>query len=514
MPILGQLIKSGIRIGATRSEKRWEAIIDKQEKELIRLLTEAKDTAFGRHYGFEKILNQTAPVQAFRDSVPLHSYDKIYDEWWSRSRLDEPDVCWPGLVPWFALSSGTSNAASKYIPVTPAIIRSMKKMTRRLFCDMAHFNLPASLFTKQMLMVGGCTQLNVERNHWVGDMSGIIGLNRPYWMKNYYRPGREITSIPDWEDRIDKIAEEAPKWDIGFIVGNVAWVQLIFEKVIEKYGLKHIHEIWPNFSLLVHGGIFFEPYRITFEQLIGKPVVYVDSYMASEGFIAYQPGPHSRLLRLVIDAGIFYEFVPFNEQNFDENGNPLPDAETLTLAEVQAGKQYAILLSTNAGAWRYLLGDTIMFDDVRALSFKITGRVKHFLSVVGEHLSVDNMNQAIRHTDQRLNAGIKEFAVCAVKDGSHWAHQWYVSADHPGQLDEAEFASILDEELMKTNDDYRVERRFALKAVHVKLLPHDIFYEWLKVQGKMNGQAKVPRVMKGAILENWKAYLDRISKNS
>ncbi len=512
MPILGHFIKSGIRLGATKTEP-WEILLTQQKKVLIRLLSEAKATSFGQHYNFQKILKEADPVSAFQNTVSLHDYDKIYDEWWSRARQDEPDVCWPGLTPWFALSSGTSNSTTKYIPVTPSIIKSMKKVTARFFCDMAHFDLPANLFTKQMLMVGSCTNLLVEGNHWVGDVSGIIGLNRPFWMKKYYRPGREITAIPEWDERIEKIADEAPKWDIGFIVGNVAWVQMIFEKIIEKHSLKHIHELWPNFALLVHGGIFFEPYRHTFEQLIGKPVQYVDSYLASEGFIAYQPSPESRLLRLVTNGGIFYEFVPFDSQHFDENGNLLPNVKALALEDIKEGQQYAIILSTDAGAWRYLLGDTVQFEDVKSVAFKIIGRVKHYLSMVGEHLSVDNMNVAVQATDQKLNAGVKEFTVSAVKSGSHWAHQWFVSTDN-ASLDESEFAAYLDEELMKVNDDYKVERRYALNDIKVKLLPHNTFYKWLEEQGKLNGQAKVPRVMKGATLENWQNYLKRQSNKS
>lgn len=503
--LLGHVIKTGIRLGATRPEP-WRSPVAQQKRTLLRLLSEASETAFGEHYHFQKILRQTDPVRAFQERVPIHDYNSMYDQWWSRSRQDEPDVCWPGLIPWFALSSGTSNAASKYIPVTTDIIRSMKKVSRRLFCDMVHFNLPADLFTKQMLMVGSCTNLTVEGNHWVGDMSGIIGLNRPFWLKKYYRPEREVTQMPEWEERIERIAEQAPGWDIGFIVGNVAWVQMIFERILERHNLNHIHEIWPNFALLVHGGIFFEPYRQTFEQLLGQPVQYVDSYMASEGFIAYQPGPDSRLLRLVTDAGIFYEFVPFNEQNFDDNGDLHPDAKAVGLADVIPGQQYALLMSTDAGAWRYLLGDTIQFDDVKQGTFKVSGRVKHYLSVVGEHLSIDNMNTAIRQVDLKLNAGIKEFTVAAVQNGSHWAHQWYVSADNPA-LNAEQFAAQLDAQLMEINDDYRVERRYALKDVRVELLPHSVFYGWLEAQGKLNGQAKVPRVLKGAIQKNWESYL-------
>lgn len=504
MYLLGKIIKTGIRLGATRQETLLSPFTQ-QKFQLRRLLLEARDTAFGKTYGFHDILTTRDLVGAYQKNVPLHDYDRIYNEWWSRARADEADVAWPGRVPWFALSSGTS-AASKYIPVNMDMIRAMKKVSRRMFCDLSKFDLPADQFTRQMLMVGSCTQLAAEGEHMVGDMSGIIGMNRPFWIERYYRPGKHITDLPEWDLRIEKIAEEAPGWDIGFIVGNVAWVQLIFERILERNGLRNIHEIWPNFKFLTHGGIFFEPYRVTFEQMLGRPVHYMDSYMASEGFIGYQTRPDSRDLKLVTDAGIFYEFVPFNEDNFDENGELRPSASALSLEEIEADRDYAVVLSTPVGAWRYLLGDTLRFTDLSRMEFKVTGRVKHFLSVVGEHLAVDNMNEAIRRTDLELGAGIKEFTAMAVPKGSHWAHQWYVSADHPG-LNAGRFAETLDRHLQEINDDYRVERRYALREVRVELLPHDVFYRWLERQGKMNGQAKIPRVLKGAVQTDFEGFL-------
>lgn len=506
MYLLGKIIKTGIRLGATREETLLSPVAQ-QRHQLRRLLLEARDTAIGKAYGFHDILTTRDLVGAFQQNVPIHDYDRMYNDWWSRARADEMDVAWPGQIPWFAVSSGTSGAASKYIPVTPEMIRAMKKVSVRMFCDLSKFDLSPDQFTRQMLMVGSCTQLSNEGEHQVGDMSGIIGLNRPFWIERYYRPGKHITDLPEWDLRIEKIAEEAPGWDIGFIVGNVAWVQLIFEKIIERHGLKHIHEIWPNFRFLTHGGIFFEPYRATFEQLIGHPVTYMDSYMASEGFIGYQTRPDSRDLKLITDCRLFYEFVPFDDKNFDENGDLLPGAAAFSLEHVEADREYAILLTTPSGAWRYLLGDTVRFTDLSRLEFKVTGRVKHFLSVVGEHLSVDNMNEAIRQTDLDLGAGIKEFAVMAVPKGSHWAHQWYISTDNPGLLNAVQFAGVLDQHLQEINDDYRVERRYALKEVRVELMPHDFFYRWLESQGKMNGQAKVPRVLKGAVQDNFQAFL-------
>lgn len=509
MRFVGHVIKTGIHLGAVQS-RQWLSPVARQRKVLLRLLAAAAHTDFGRHYGFAPMLWQRDPVRAFRTYVPIHDYEKIYSEWWHRSRADEPNVCWPGVVPWYALSSGTSNAASKYVPVTRDLIRSMSRLSRQVFFDMAHFHLPADLFTKQMLMVGSTTGLQREGQHWVGDLSGIIALNRPFWLKQYYRPERDITDLADWGQRIERIAERAPQWDIGFIVGNVAWVQMILERIVERYGLKHIHELWPNFSLLLHSGIFFEPYQPTFEQLLGRPVQYVDSYLASEGFIGYQRWPSTRLHQLAVNAGIFFEFVPFNDANFDDEGNLRPNAEALWLPDIEAGRPYALLLSTEAGCWRYLLGDTIEFADTQRLLFRITGRTKHFLSVTGEHVSVDNLNAALRAADAQLHLGVKEFAVAAEPFGSYWAHHWYISAEHPEAHDPQQCAQHLDEHLQRINDDYRIERQYALRDVRVTLLPHHIFYHWLEQHGKMNGQAKVPRVLKGKAQSSWEAYLRQL----
>jgi hypothetical protein len=360
-----------------------------------------------------------------------------------------------------------------------------------------------------MLMVGSCTALQTEDRHFTGDLSGIIGLNRPLWLANYYRPGREITDLPDWSSRIEAITSEAYKWDIGFAVGNPAWVQLIFESIIDRYGLDNIHDIWPNFNLYVHGGVFFEPYKQYFDQLLGKKVHCIDSYMASEGFFAYQNRPEAHALRLLTDCGIYFEFVPLNAHNFDEDGHLKPNAKVLTLAEVTESEQYALLISTCSGAWRYLLGDTIQFTDLSRTEFKLTGRTGQFLSVCGEHISMDNLNEAIRRADTILQAGVIEFAVAGLPNQKGgWCHQWYVSMQNPN-ITAAAFAQAVDESLCMLNDDYAVERRYALHDVSVDILPKEVFYDWLAQRGKLNGQAKIPRVLKNDTLNNWLSFLSK-----
>jgi hypothetical protein len=480
-----------------------------QYRQLVALLKKAQDTSFGRYYDFRDTLHRNDVVEAYQRTVPAVDYNKIYDRWWSKAYLcDDPDVCWPGVIPYYALSSGTSQAATKNIPVSFEMLRSMKKGTRRLLLDVARVpSMPVRQFARKMLMVGSCTSIKSEGRHYTGDLSGIIGHNRPFWIERNYAPGRHISNLPNWDDRIDAIIKEAPHWDVGFAVGSVAWVQLIFERIIDQYKLDNIHQMWKNLDVLVHGGVFFEPYRASFEKLLERPILTFDSYMASEGFISYQNRTDTKSMKLLTDCGIFYEFVPFTDHNFDDNGDLRTEfPEVHTVADAQEGVGYAILLSTNAGAWRYLLGDTVQFTDAERGEIRLTGRTKQYLSMCGEHISVDNLNEAVRRVDAITKAGIREFAVAGVPHGTQWAHQWWVSFDNP-VITAEEFATLVDKELCDLNDDYRVERAYALKAVHVTILPNSVFYKWLDHKGKSNGQSKIPRVIKGKQLEDFQSFV-------
>jgi hypothetical protein len=279
------------------------------------------------------------------------------------------------------------------------------------------------------------------------------------------------------------------------------------EKIISHYKLNNIHEIWPNLRVYVHGGVSLDPYRKGFDKLMGKPISYIETYLASEGFIAFQAYPNKRSMRLVLNNGIFYEFVPFEEKNFDNNGEIKPDAETITIDEVEEGKEYAILLSSCAGAWRYLIGDVIKFVSLEDAEIIITGRTKHFLSLCGEHLSVDNMNKAIELVSNDFNIDIKEFTVAGIPHGSLFAHHWFVGTDDP--VEPHTLKERLDAHLKVLNDDYAVERSAALKELHVDVVPVKRFYEWLESKGKVGGQNKFPRVMKNAQLEEWTTFLHR-----
>ncbi|HET6544593.1 MAG TPA: GH3 auxin-responsive promoter family protein, partial [Chryseolinea sp.] len=301
--------------------------------------------------------------------------------------------------------------------------------------------------------------------------------------------------------------KKAWEWDIGIIVGVPAWIQILMEKIIKYHRLKHIHEVWPNLEVYVHGGVSFDPYRKGFEKLLGRPINYIETYLASEGFVAFQAYPNRRTMRLVLNNGIFYEFVPFEEKNFDSAGEINPNAESFLIDEVEEGKDYAILLSSCAGAWRYIIGDVIRFTSLEESEIVITGRTKHFLSLCGEHLSVDNMNKAIELVSNDFNITIPEFVVAGIPYESLFAHHWFIGTDD--KVDKKQLKEKIDEHLRSLNDDYAVERSAALKEIFVDVIPVNTFYAWLESKGKVGGQNKFPRVMKNAQLEDWKSFLEK-----
>ena len=281
------------------------------------------------------------------------------------------------------------------------------------------------------------------------------------------------------------------------------------ERIIKHYNVKTIHDIWPNLSIYVHGGVSFTPYAKTFEKLLAKPITYIETYLASEGFIAYQSRPNTNSMQLVLDNGLFFEFIPFNEKNFDSEGHYLPEAETLTIEQVEEGKEYALLISSCAGAWRYLIGDTIKFTSKELSEIVITGRTKHFLNLCGEHLSQENMNRAVQLLEEQMNISFPEFTVTGISHESMFAHKWYLGATSEiASLDIEAIRERIDQNLKDLNDDYRVERIAAIRDVKVEVLPLQLFYDFMKQLGKEGGQNKFPRVIKNEKLTQWEQFLD------
>lgn len=479
-----------------------------QLKVLKKLLKTARFTQFGQQYKFDEILMSKHPGKKFQQLVPTYNYSKLYNDWWYKTLEGIPDVCWPGVIKFFALSSGTSEASSKYIPITKELIRSNTITSFKQLLSLTRYdNVPRNSIGKGWLMLGGSTQLQKGPTYYAGDLSGIQQNNIPFWFMGLglYKPGKKIARERDWSKKLDEIVENAPNWDIGFIVGVPAWLQLCIEKIIERYNLNNIHEMWPNLAFYVHGGVAMEPYKKGLETLLGKPITYIETYLASEGFLAYQNRPRTRGMHLALNNNIFFEFVPFDDTNFDSDGNMAENAQALMLHEIEEGKDYAILISTNAGAWRYAIGDTVRLVDKERTEIIITGRTKHFLSLVGEHLSVDNMTTAIEYVSQELNISIPEFTVAGVPHGTFFAHEWYIATDDVVNADT--FTAMLDARLKILNDDYEVERKHALKDITTHVLPKKVFHDFMKSKGKVGGQNKFPRVLKGKALQEWKNFL-------
>ena len=479
-----------------------------QLKVLKKLLKKARFTQFGQRYRFDDVLMSNQPGKIFQENVPTFDYNKIYDAWWYKTKEGSPDVCWPGVIKYFALSSGTSDATSKFIPITKDLIRSNTVTSFNQLLSLTKYdNIPRSSVGKGWLILGGSTQLQKGPTYFAGDLSGIQQRNIPFWFQGLglYKPGKKIAKEKDWSKKLEEVVNNAPNWDIGFIVGVPAWLQLCMEKIIDKYKLKNIHEIWPNLAFYVHGGVAMEPYKKGFDKLLGKPITYIETYLASEGFLAYQNRQDAAGMHLALNNNVFFEFVPFDQKNFDAEGNMVDEPEAYMIHEIEEHKDYAILISTNAGAWRYAIGDTVKLVDRERSEIIITGRTKHFLSLVGEHLSVDNMNKAIEMVSTDLNISIPEFTVAGVPHGTFFAHQWYLATDD--KVDENDLKNQIDAKLKELNDDYEVERKHALKEIMVKVLSEDTFMKFMKAKGKIGGQHKFPRVLKGSMLQDWQAFL-------
>jgi hypothetical protein len=504
MAILGSILKRTFELRERMPKIRKVNGYKQQVKLLKKLLTKAEFTAFGEHYNFSKILGENDIVEAFQRTVKTHDYNSMFEEWWHRSVKGEANVSWPGKIKYFALSSGTSGAASKYIPVSSQMLRAIRRSSVRQIMSQGKYDLPEEHFERGVLMVGGSTDLKYNGIFYEGDLSGITRSTIPFYAQNFNKPGKEISKEWDWEKKLEEISQNAHEWDIGVVCGVPSWIQILFEKIIADHNLNNIHDIWPNLRVYIHGGVFFAPYKKGFQKLLGKELLYCDSYLASEGFIAFQDRQGTESMKMVLDNGLFYEFVPFNEKNFVD-GEMIAEPETLHIGQVQEGVEYALLLSTVSGAWRYLIGDVIRFTSVQHYEILIIGRTKHYLSLCGEHLSQDNMNRAIQLVSAELNFEVKEFTVAGEKYESMFAHHWYVGTDD--KVDSEELARLIDEKLKVLNDDYKVERISALKKIIVDVLPSHVFYDFLQLKGKVGNSFKFPRVLKSSILDDWKEFL-------
>jgi len=440
--------------------------------------------------------------------VHLHHYDKIYKEWWQKQTSGEENITWPGKTEYFAVSAGTTGSTSKKIPVTSDTLKSIRETGIKQALILPKFDLPESFYQSGVLMLGSSTNLKKSEDHLEGEISGISASNLPFWFKGFYKPEEEIAAIDNWDERVLNIAKKAPEWNIGALSGIPSWIELMLQKIVEYNKLNSIHDIWPNLSVYTSGGTAFAPYKKSMEKLFARPLIYLDTYLASEGFLAYQKRPNDQMaMALSYDTGIYFEFIPFEDQYFDDKGSPLPDAPVLSLKDVEENKEYALIISTVSGAWRYSIGDTVKIVNKLKSEILITGRTKHFMNVVGSQMSVNKMNEALIEMEKQFNISIPEFTISAVKVNDRYIHRWYLGVEESTDISEDEVAQALDEVLKKNNKSYVSARQKALTGVDVRIVPKGLFYDWAEKEKKKGGQIKTPRMMKDEQFENWESFV-------
>lgn len=504
MPIIGKLLKKTTEISYKRNFNKGKEYAN-QIQTLVKLIGKGKNTNFGNHYKFNEVSQLENIAEAYKKNVPITSYEEFYEEWLQESIKGTKDNTWPGRIKYYALSSGTTGSPSKRIPVTEEMIRSFQKTSMRQISTFHELDLPETFFSSNILTVGGCTKLTKKETHIEGDLSGILRKHTSFIANPFTKPGNRITGIRDWNKKMEKMIDKAPSWDIGIVAGVPSWCVLLMEKIVDRYKLETIHDIWPNFQVYVHGGVFIQPYIPRLEKISGKKVHSLDTYLASEGYFAYQTSPESEGMQLLLNTGIFYEFIPFNSDFFDESGDVINKHEAFTLSEVTEGVDYAIVITTNAGLWRYMIGDLVRFIDVEERVIKITGRIRQFLSLCGEHLSLDNINVAVQKVCETKGCEIREFSLFA--DNENQRHSWFIGTDDV--LDSSEIINMIDNELCLLNDDYASVRKYNLEKPTLKIIPIKTFYEFMESIGKFGSQNKIPRVMNLDQSKKWLGFLSK-----
>lgn len=502
MALIGEVIKKAIDItGFISSEPDpYKA----QKKVLRQLLKKARLTAFGMKYKFSQVLDSPDIIKAFQENVPVYDYDNMFADWWHYLLEGHQNVTWPDGQKYFALSSGTTSN-KKSIPVTGDMINAIKKSGMQQVMSLKNFDLPADFFEKQILMLGSSTSLIEQEDHFEGEISGISAANIPTWFSGFYKPGSEIAAIANWDEKVKRIAEEAPGWDIGSISGIPSWVELMLKEIIEYNKLTTIHDIWPNLHVYTSGGVAFEPYRKSLEKLLARPLIYIDTYLASEGYLATQKRPDTSSMALIVNNGIFFEFVPFKEENIDEEGRVKREVTALTLQQAEENTEYVLLISTVSGAWRYMIGDTVIITNKKKSEIQISGRTKHYLNVVGEQLSVQKMNLAVQKLEHAFDMEIKEFVAATIFQNEEYVMKFIIGSDK--EIDTVKASELIDAELCNNNKNYKVARGKALKGLEVESIPIARFYSWSEEFKKLGGQAKIPRVMKEEDFNEFRNYV-------
>ncbi len=489
MPIINSVINWIMKKRIHQIELFMKYPKEVQSEWLKKLLSAAKHTEFGKQYSFGDIEH----YETFRERVPIHNYDQI-KPYVDRLRQGEQNVLWPTPIKWFAKSSGTTAAKSKYIPVSKQSLEECHFKGGKDMLSIYINNYPDSkIFDGKSIAMGGSHQITDVKSeqYYDGDLSAIIIENLPFWAQMFKTPNRSVALMDEWESKIEKMAQITKDENITSVLGVPSWSLLLLERVLDITGKSHIKEVWPNLEAYVHGGVKFNPYRQQFEEVIGSAINYQETYNASEGFFGIQDCTDKPEMLLMLDYGVFYEFVPVNEMGS-------PNAKAIPLWEVKEGVNYAMLISTNAGLWRYDIGDTVRFTSTLPYRIIITGRSKYFINLAGEELILEDAEYAIAQACKKSGARINEYMAgpSDIANGAPMRHEWYFEFERPPQ-DLARFAECLDTALKVQNSDYEAKRykNMLLQPPMVQSLKPGIFYAWLKRNNKLGGQNKVPRLV-------------------
>jgi hypothetical protein len=468
-----------------------------QQEVLFNLLNTAKNTEWGEKYDYANIKSW----DEYRNNVPVNRYETI-EPLISRMIQGEKNVLWPGVMKWFAKSSGTTNAKSKFIPVSKESLDDCHFRGGKDVLAIYYRNYPeASLLSGKSLTLGGSHQVtNFSNKAYYGDLSAIMIENLPFWTDFHRTPPTEIALIPEFEEKIAQITKTAIHENVTSLAGVPSWFLVLLRYILDYTGKSTIREVWPNLELFIHGGISFVPYREQYRRLIpSSKMNYMETYNASEGFFAIQDNPASPDMLLMLDYGVFYEFIPVGNV---EDEYP----KTIPLWDVEIGINYAMVISTNGGLWRYMIGDTVIFTSKDPYKIRITGRTKHFINAFGEEVIIDNAERAIKAACVATGAIVSDYTAGPIfmsENQTKGAHQWLIEFDtKPNDLDR--FITILDQELQGLNSDYEAKRHHnaTLERPHVLVVAPGTFLQWMRERGKMGGQNKVPR------LSNNREYLE------
>jgi hypothetical protein len=469
-----------------------------QMETLHYLLRKAQNTWWGKKYNFSEMHS----LEEFKQSVPLQTYDDI-KPYVDRMREGENDLLWPGDVKWFAKSSGTTSDKSKFIPVTKDALEDCHLRGPKDVFAIYIKNYPETKVLKgKSLTLGGSHKINnFSNNSYYGDLSAILIENVPFWTDLIRIPPAEIALIEEFEEKIEQIIDISLEQNVTSLAGVPSWYLVLLKRILEKTGKNNILEVWPNLEVFIHGGVNFEPYREQYKKLIpSEGMHYMETYNASEGFFAIQDDPSRSDMMLMLDYGVYYEFIPMEEFGKE-------NARVLSLEDVELNKNYALVISTNAGLWRYIIGDTVQFTGKTPFRLKITGRTRHFINAFGEEVIIDNAENALQKACHETGAIINEYTAGPVfmTDNRKGAHQWIIEFEkEPADLNQ--FADVLDKTLQEVNSDYEAKRykSMTLEQIHLVAAPKGTFYQWMKNRGKIGGQNKIPR------LANDRKYLEEL----